>query len=73
MRAVFVLTILAALTMLAPTSASAQKGLTKTQSSTCLCHFGYGNVCQTSIACEIEGGRCSGTCSPSPNATSASH
>jgi hypothetical protein len=73
MRTVFVLSILAALAALAPTPASAQKSLAETQASGCLCHFGYGNVCQTSIACEIEVGRCSGTCTPGPNASSANH
>jgi hypothetical protein len=64
MRAIFTVAALLTLSTLAPTSASAQN---ETPLATCVCHFGYGNVCQSRIACDNEGGRCGSTCSP-PNA-----
>jgi hypothetical protein len=32
--------------------------------ATCSCHFGYGNVCIVTEACDSGGGRCSGSCTP---------
>jgi hypothetical protein len=69
MRGIFAVAVLITVSALAPTSASAEKALNKTAFGACLCHFGYGSVCQQSVACDNEGGRCSGTCSPLANAT----
>jgi hypothetical protein len=73
MRAIFTVAVLITLSALATPSAnaqpaSAQKVLNEAPLTTCLCHFGYGNVCQSRIACDNEGGRCGSTCTP-PNAT----
>jgi hypothetical protein len=68
MRTVWTIAMLLALSPMALSSASA-KDVANKQYGTCLCHFGYGNVCQASIACDNEGGRCGGTCSMPPNAT----
>jgi hypothetical protein len=45
-------------------SANARNTPNKQQYDTCLCRFGYGNVCGTSIACSNEGGHCVGPCKP---------
>ena len=68
MRTTWAIAILLGLSLVSPHSASAKNIFSK-QYSTCTCHFGYGNVCQTSVACDNEGGRCAGTCSLPPNAT----
>jgi hypothetical protein len=34
--------------------------------SACTCHFGYGDICVVAVSCSAEGGRCSGSCVPSP-------
>ncbi len=34
--------------------------------NTCSCHFGYGNVCIVTEACDSGGGHCSGWCTPEP-------
>ena len=69
MRTVWAMAFILGLSPVIPHSASAKSLMNKHPYGTCLCHFGYGNVCQTSVACDSEGGRCAGTCSPPPNAT----
>jgi hypothetical protein len=69
MRITWSAIIVLALIGLAPYSATAQNGNIKTSSyryETCTCHFGYGNVCTTAVSCNNGGGRCSGSCTPSP-------
>jgi hypothetical protein len=65
MRTIITVAALITLSTLATTSARAQN---ETPLTTCLCHFGYGNVCQARIACDNEGGRCGSACTP-PNAS----
>jgi hypothetical protein len=68
--------IVLALVGLAPQYAAAQNGSPKMSSyhyETCTCHFGYGNVCTSTVSCNGSGGRCSGSCTPSPYDALTSH
>ena len=69
MRTIWSVVPVLALAALAPSPASARNTISKYHYDTCSCHFGYGNVCQNSAACENEGGHCAGSCRPPANAT----
>ena len=60
--------IVLALPVLTAFPASAQKAEVKERYhyTTCSCRFGYGGSCVSALACTIEGGRCSGPCTPTP-------
>jgi hypothetical protein len=64
MRYVCSVVIALALAGLAPAFAANQTTIKEGRDryTSCSCHFGYGNSCQTTIACSNEGGRCSGSC-----------
>jgi hypothetical protein len=67
-------TIVLALTSLAPSTVAAQRANnTKVDyGPKCVCQFGYGgNGCVAAIACGIEGGRCSKSCIPQDDSQSA--
>ena len=69
MRTALTIAILVALSAATPHFANAKDAVSKRAYGTCLCRFGYGNVCQTSVACDNEGGRCGAPCSTQPNET----
>jgi hypothetical protein len=59
--------IMLALVGLVPSSATAEVGnmSSRYHYAACSCEFGYpGRACVPAVACNVEGGRCTGTCSP---------
>jgi len=67
MRTIGSLFIILALTGLAPGLAAAEEAKVAAATyPTCSCHFGYGNVCIAATSCDVNGGRCTGTCSLPP-------
>jgi hypothetical protein len=64
--------IVLAFITLPPSLAAAHSSYSQTSPdySHCNCHFGYGDICVPAVSCASEGGRCSGSCVPSPQSES---